>query len=163
VAAAVSAGWTRKVPAPTRASSHFPGWPETFAGDPLVPQDLGPAAQRFAAGFPGRLGFFRAGATEVVLRWVDRPTRRLHPAAHCLRGLGFVATPAAPQLGPRGHAWGHLEATRDGEAFSVRERLWDNRGNSWTDVSAWFWATLSGRTEPPWWSAVVIEPKEKSP
>ena len=46
--------------------------------------------QRFAARFPGAIARFSDGERVIVLRHVERPTRMLHPAADCFRGLGYA-------------------------------------------------------------------------
>jgi hypothetical protein len=39
----------------------------------------------------------------------------------------------------------------------VYERIYDVAGNSWSDVSAWYWAALLGKSAGPWWSVVIAE------
>lgn len=136
--------------------SGFPGWPERFAGRKLEPVALSEREARFFAGFPGRVGRFTDGSRQLVLRWVASPTRRLHPAADCYRGLGYAIRPLPAQKDGDG-LWGRFEARRGGEVLLVRERITDSAGRSWGEVSEWYWATLLKRTEAPWWAATIAE------
>jgi hypothetical protein len=133
----------------------FPGWPTHFEGKPLRELPLGPTERRFAADFPGRIGRFSDGRREIILRWVSSETRRLHPAADCFRGVGYTIAPGPIAIDAGGGRWGVLMATRGQERLEVRERLHDATGNEWTDVSAWYWAATTGRSNGPWWAITV--------
>lgn len=135
----------------------FPGWPATFEGRTLVRVKLPSREARFAAGFPGRIGAFTDGSRLVLVRWVPRPTRLLHPAEDCYRGLGFAITPRPILRDDGGARWETFIAERDGEKLVVRERICDESGGQWTDTSSWYWAALLGRTRGPWWAYTVAE------
>jgi hypothetical protein len=49
-----------------------------------------------------------------------------------------------------------MSATRNGRTMRVRERIYDDAGHNWTDVSAWYWAALFGG-DGPWWAVTVAE------
>ena len=51
-----------------------------------------------------------------------------------------------------------FRAGKDGKSFAVRERIYDDAGGNWTDISTWYWAALLGKTHGPWWSIVEISP-----
>lgn len=136
----------------------FPGWAAAPVGGELSPIALGPRERRFAEQFPGAVAAFSEGETTWVLRWVRQPTRKLHPAADCLRGAGYAVTPTAAWRDGAGVLWGASRAERDGDRFVVRERILDATGRTWTDVSAWYWSALLGRSIGPWWSLTRIEP-----
>ena len=132
----------------------------------LLPVDAGTVPlddrqRRFLAGFPGRAEVFANGNQTWVVRTVTQPTRKLHPAGDCLRALGYGTAPGPLFQEPNGVCWGTWTATRDGQRFGVRERVVDSRGQSWTDVSAWFWHAVLGRTDGPWWAVTVIERRGK--
>ena len=55
----------------------------------MRPLALSAVERRFAERFPGRIARLTDGRQIVVLRDVARPTRLLHPAADCYRGLGY--------------------------------------------------------------------------
>ncbi len=139
------------------AGEGFPGWPESFEGRPLHPVPLTARETRFAASFPGRIAVFTDGERTVLFRWVGRETRKLHPALHCLRGLGHAVQPGPVHRAADGTHWGTTIATRDHRVRRVRERIHDEAGREWTDVSAWWWDAWLGRSRGPWWAATVFE------
>jgi len=141
-------------PAPAAASG-FPGWPADFEGRPLRPLPLSALEARFADNFPGRVGRFSDGEREIILRWVTHETRRLHPAADCFKASGYELTPGPIEIDAHGVRWGRFLARRGGTSISVRERLHDGDGQSFTDVSAWYWAAFRGRSRGPWWAITV--------
>ena len=63
-------------------------WPTQWEGRGLRPLATSAVELRFAARFPGAIARFTDGERVLVLRRVDAPTRMLHPAADCFRGLG---------------------------------------------------------------------------
>ncbi len=135
----------------------FPGWPATFDGRELVPLGSTAREERFAAGFPGKVGAFTDGERTLVLRWVAGETRKLHPALHCLRGLGYAVQPGPIWRDGAGRNWGTTVAQRDGHTRRVRERISDGTGREWTDVSAWWWDAWRGTSAGPWWAVTVFE------
>lgn len=126
----------------------FPGWPREFEGRPLAELPLSDLEERFAGGFPGRLGRFSDGTREILARWVTEKTRLLHPSADCFRGAGYEV--GVPRL--RKDGWSEFTATRQGESFVVRERI-EGPGGPWTDTGAWYWSASPG----PWWAFTVTE------
>jgi hypothetical protein len=144
-------------PAQAGITAGFPGWPTHYEGRRLAQVPLSAREQGFVADFPGKIGRFSDGQREIIIRWVAEPTRHLHPAADCLRGIGYAIKPLPVQSDANGTPMSCLRATRDGEALSVCEVLRDTQGQSWPDVSAWYWSALfSGGG--PWWSYVVASP-----
>ncbi len=135
----------------------FPGWPATFEGRPLTELPLSEREARFTAGFPGRVGRFHDGEREIIVRWVARPTRKLHPASHCFAAHGYVIEPGPGQRDAAGRDWSSLVARKDGEVVHVREGIRDTSGQQWPDVSAWYWAAARSRSRGPWWSFIVAE------
>jgi len=138
----------------------FPGW-----GSAPLPEDLSPVKPsireaRFALDFPGQIGVFTDGTQIYVARWVHTPTRKLHPASDCLRALGYSVKPAPILALNDGSHWGTTTARRSTELLRVRERIVDSTGREWTDVSAWFWAAVLGRSAGPWWAVTILEPTE---
>jgi hypothetical protein len=135
-------------------------WPLTWDGRPLRPLAASAVEQRFAAQFPGAIGRFTDGERVLVLRSVQRPTRLLHPAADCFRGLGYRV--AEPQLerDPQQRLWRCFAADgRDGTALRVCERIESADGSTYTDASAWFWAATLGRSAGPWTAVTVVAPR----
>ena len=148
-------------PVDTVTVSAFPGWPTQFEGQPLTPRPLTEREARFARGFPGRIGRFTDGKREVIVRWVARATRQLHPATDCFRGLGYTIAPLPLHTDAQGHLWSQFTATRGPTAYRIREYIVDGTA-SWPDVSAWYWQAVLNplrgtNTQGPWWSFTVAE------
>jgi hypothetical protein len=157
LAAAFAPFWCGENPVKRAPADAFSGWPNDIFGDDRVqPVSLGEREARFAADFPGRIEVFSTGERTYVLRWIEHPTRRLHPASDCLRALGFAVRPAPLFATPDGHRWSTTLASRDGKSEYVHERIFDQAGREWTDVSAWFWTAALGRTRGPWCAVTVI-------
>jgi len=165
LAACVIAAAAPLVPAPQApaAAAGFPGWPAEFEGRPLRPLPLTALEERFADNFPGRVGRFSDGDREIILRWVAHETRRVHPAADCFKASGYELTPKPIEVDAQGVRWGHFLARRAGTTVSVRERLHDADAQSFTDVSAWYWAAFWGRSRGPWWAVTVARTSGRGP
>lgn len=135
----------------------FPGWPTTLANRALEPLALNQGELRFENEFPGKIGRFSDGTSEIAMRWVTEPTRMLHPASDCLQGLGYVVKPQPLFVDETGQRWGCMLGTRHDQTIRVRERIFDSTGHEWTDVSAWYWAATLGQTTGPWWAITIAE------
>jgi hypothetical protein len=141
-----------------RSADAFPGWAMAPLPAASTNIPLGPREARFAEDFPGRIGAFSDGTRTMVARWVYTPTRKLHPAADCLRALGYEIRPAPIFAAADGSHWAASNAHRGADRLCVRERIVDATGHEWTDVSAWFWAATLGHSAGPWWAITVFEP-----
>jgi hypothetical protein len=142
--------------APVAASSGE--WPAQWQGQSLQPLALSPVEERFARQFPGRIARFAlADQSELVLREVTRPTRMLHPAADCWRGIGWRIEAARLERDGDAALWRCFEAVRDGERVRVCERIVDASGQAFTDTSAWFWAASLGKSQGPWQAVTHVE------
>lgn len=135
----------------------FPGWPASFEGRALCEEPLLPIEQRAVRSFPGRIGKFTDGQRQILLRWVNRPSRSLHSAEVCFRGLGYRVVPGPLTRDNEGTLWSTFKAERGKERLAVRTLIRDERGHTWQDVSGWFWAAALGRSSSPWWSITVID------
>jgi len=161
VAACLLAALVPLLPAqPVSHATSFPGWPARYEGRPLRELPLTALERRFEENFPGRLGRFTDGEREVVIRWVSRETRKLHPAADCFKSSGFRVTPRPLEVDAAGARWGSFVAVRGRQTVRVRERIHDAAGDGWADVSSWYWAAMLGKSSGPWW-AVTIAVAEK--
>jgi exosortase/archaeosortase family protein len=132
-------------------------WPRERDGQPLRPLALSPVEARFAANFPGRIARFDGGSAVWVLRDVTAPTRMLHPATDCYRGLGYRIGHTALEHDARGRRWRCFVAERGGRRVRVCERIEGRDGQSFTDTSAWYWAAALGRTHGPWRALTRVE------
>ena len=125
-------------------------WPATWEGRPLRPLAFSAVEQRFAARFPGRMARLTDGEQVLVLREVRQPTRMLHPAADCYRGLGYRIAQAQLERDAQQRLWRCFVAERDGRRVRVCERIVDAQGRAYTDASSWFWAAQLGQSTGPW-------------
>ena len=113
--------------------------------------------QGFNQGIPGKVGRYSDGSREILIRYIDRPTRKLHPSANCLRAAGYKIEPQPIRRDREGKLWGCVLATHDGKTYKVCERMHDESGNSWYDVSSWFWSVLLKNSKGPWWAMTGAE------
>ena len=152
------AGNGRAAPPPAPVTE-APEWPQQWRGLALQPLARSAVEQRFAERFPGRIARFRvADGDELVLREVQRPTRMLHPAADCWRGIGWQVGTARLVRDEADRAlWRCFEATHDGQRVRVCERIVDAQGQAYTDTSAWFWAASLGRSVGPWQAVTRVQ------
>ena len=141
----------------TAKNDRFPGWPALYEGRALTELPLSQREAAFTTDFPGRVGRFSDGKREIIIRWLDAPTRRLHPAADCLRGSGYRITPLPVRRDESGAAMGCFRATRAADDLMICELIRDGRGGSWPDVSAWYWSAMLSSSPGPWWSFVVAQ------
>ena len=135
---------------PTATAS--PDWPIEFEGRPLEPLPPSATEKAFATSFPGAIGVFRSpGNRQVILRQVDRATRRLHDSATCLKAAGFSLDGRTVEGG-----WVRYRARRGTDTFDVREQI--SAGEQvWTDVSAWFWHASFYPNSGPWMAVTVLD------
>lgn len=133
-------------------------WPQQFAGRELRPLALSPIELRFAAQFPGAIGRFSDGQRVLSLRQVQRPTRLLHPAADCFRGLGYRIQSIALERRERGAGLQRcFVAEAAGERLRVCEYIEDAAGRSFSDHSAWYWSALAGGSQGPWLAVTTAQ------
>ncbi len=143
--------------APNAPSGHE--WPSEWRGQALQPLARSAVEARFADRFPGRIARFRVGdgGEELVLRDVERPTRLLHPAADCWRGIGWQIAGAGLQRDDNALLWRCFEASQGGQHVRVCERIVDANGLAFTDTSAWFWAASLGQSAGPWRAVTRVQ------
>jgi hypothetical protein len=144
-------------PAPRHAAPAAE-WPAEWEGRVLRPLASSAVEQRFAQRFPGAIGRFTDGERVLVLRRVDAPTRMLHPAADCFRGIGRRIEAIRLEQDAEGRLWRRFDAVAaDGERLHVAERIVGSDGTAFVDASAWFWSALAGRSAGPWLAVTVVE------
>jgi hypothetical protein len=135
--------------------ARFDAWPAIFDGRPLARLELTVREERFGRDFPGHIARFTNGSREIVVRWLRKETRKLHPIADCLKGEGYKVKSLPVRIDASGRQWGCVRAARDGKSLEFCEIVYDGSGNSWSDVSSWYWAAVLGRTNGPWWAMSV--------
>ncbi|NLW46234.1 MAG: hypothetical protein GXY86_02685 [Firmicutes bacterium] len=139
------------------SAAPFPGWPSCFEGKPLKQLPLTNKEREFVKGFPGQIGRFTDGTREIIIRWITQETRQLHPTIDCYKGLGYSIHPLPLYSDSRGILWGAYQVSHGKRNYLVKERIFDQADNNWSDVSAWYWSALLNKTEGPWWSMVISE------
>jgi hypothetical protein len=150
VCAALAPGLSPTAPRVRPAQRIAPHWPSHFQGQMLTELPLSAREAVFLAGFPGAVARFTDGEHDIVMRWVTQPTRRLHPAEDCYRGLGYSIGASRIVTDNSGTRWRCFDARRKQDGREVCEQLQDMEGRRWTDVSAWYWAALLERSPGPW-------------
>jgi len=143
---------------PARAAGDvtFSGWPTEFEGRVLTPLPLTELEQRFGNDFPGKIGRFSDGRREIIIRWVTEATRKLHPASDCFQGIGFSVKPLPLRRDDKGSLWSSFAATKGNERLRVDEQIHSDSGETWTDVSAWYWSALNDGAGS-WWAITIAE------
>ncbi len=131
-------------------------WPVTYKGQKLRPLPLTGSELEFARNFPGSIAMFQTDKQTIIIRRVRQVTRQLHPAADCYRASGFKITNLHRETDGAGMAWNALLAKKNTRQLQVRERIYDENGQNYTDVSQWYWAALWGQSKGPWWSITTV-------
>ena len=142
-----------------KTAQSFQQWPTEFEGLPLTPLKMTGKERGFSNGFPGKIARFTDGSREIIIRYIERPSRKVHPSADCFRGSGYTIKPQPISRDQNNQLWGCVLAKREGISYKVCERIYDQTGNSWYDVSSWFWSALLERQQGPWWAITVAEQK----
>ncbi|MES2583134.1 MAG: hypothetical protein V4627_10490 [Pseudomonadota bacterium] len=133
--------------------------PSEWQGAALRPLALSDVELRFAKHFPGSLARMTDDKHTLVLRTVNQPTRMLHPATDCYRGLGYRIH--SEQLEVQANSqdrWRCFVAQRQGRSVRVCERIEDANGQGFTDTSSWYWASIAGQSHGPWRAITVATP-----
>jgi hypothetical protein len=156
VLAAIAPALPRQAPPAEAGARNFPGWPRSYDGAPLTRLPPGPQDAWFTRDFPGRVARFTTPDKQVVIRWVNTPTRRLHPANHCFRGAGYSLAERPMRLTRNGGVMSCFTASKDTDVLEVCERIEAASGRTWSDVSAWYWGALLRPDPGGWWSYVVV-------
>lgn len=131
-------------------------WPTSYEGQKLRPLPLTGSELEFARNFPGSIAVFQTDRQTIIIRRVRQATRQLHPAADCYRASGFKITNLHREIDGAGIAWNVLSAQKNTRQLQVRERIYDETGRNYTDVSQWYWAALWGQSKGPWWSITTV-------
>lgn len=142
---------------PSEASGRFAGWIDTWDGAALRRIDFTWREKAFRDGFPGQVGHFSDGRRELIMRYTERPTRKLLAAEECFRQAGFRITPMDGYTDPKGRSWSLFEAEKFGESLRVSERVTDRRGREWPRVGSWYWTAVFGLSSGPWWTVTIVE------
>ncbi len=137
-------------------------WPTQFDEKILSPLPAAAADRYFQNGFPGHVARFSDGRRQIVLRQVNEATRKLHPARDCFQALGYTIDNAAMERTDQRQARSCFDAAKDGKTLRICEAVTDAEGNSFPEVSAWYWPALTGQSKGPWLAATTVETVNRS-
>jgi len=140
-------------------SNSFPGWPSTYENKLLVKIGLTEKEKLFEEGFPGKIERFTDGSRELIIRWIDYPTRKLHSAARCFEGIGYKIKPLPIHLNKQNVEMSCFNAQKHSQILFVCEYILASSGDSWSDTSSWYWGALTSESSKGWMSYVVAEKK----
>lgn len=112
---------------------------------------------RYSELFPGRIASFKNGDRSLILREVDRPTRMLHSAKDCYQAMGYQVKSMPIVKKMDGTFWSRSSAERGGDSVVIRERIISMDGQSWTDVSSWYWSAVMGKSRGAWYSITEVD------
>jgi hypothetical protein len=150
VCAAMQLGGLRAAPSPALREQAAPEWPAAWEGRPLRPLVLSSVEQRFASRFPGAIARMTDGEQVLVIRHVTEPTRMLHPAADCFRGLGYRVESQQLERDRDQRLRRCFVAHNGTGRLRVCEQITDANGQVFTDTSAWYWSALMQQSAGPW-------------
>lgn len=142
----------------TTSLDAFSGWPPEFSDPKFQAVRLTKHESAFAESLPGRLGKFTDGRRQFLVQWIAEGSRLVHSSTDCLTKAGYTVKPDPIRIDSFGNRWAAYQATRQGQSYHIMERLYDDSGHEWHDVSTWYWAVLRQKTRGPWWMVTVIEP-----
>lgn len=132
-------------------------FPKMINGKPLVEIPMVERQRKFLQNFPGEVKLFKNANKLYIVKLIEKPTRKVHPASDCYRGSGYSIEWKPIQVDKEGLRWSHFVANKGGVRVSVKEHIIDSNKNLWTDPSSWYWSATLGETKPPWWGITVEE------
>ncbi len=141
----------------TKISHTTIDFPTEFEGKPLMELELSDREQFFLNDFPGEIRRFTDGRRELIVRFVTTPTRKLHPSSDCFSAIGYAIKPLPMKIDESQQKWACFNADKGEESLNVCERIYTENGESWTDVSSWYWSAISVGNEKGYWAITVAE------
>ena len=132
-------------------------WPVQYEGSLLQELPLTELEERFQKDFPGGIKRFSDGQREIIMRKVHTATRKLHPASDCFKSSGYKLQPLPLTRNSQGTDMACFEAKRKDQLLKVCEYIEDGDGNSWTDVSSWYWRAFFSSDKTLWTSYVIAQ------
>ena len=133
----------------SKPSQQLGKFPKELFGRPLIKLELSAQDQRFAQNFPGKIGRFTDGEFRYIIRLCNNATRRVHSASECLKAQNNDIK-HLPHVKVRHLIWSEFEAIKNNQTKTIREIILDSQGQSWPDVSSWYWQALFRRAKAPY-------------
>lgn len=134
-------------------------FPTRFENKPLKELSLSERERFFLQDFPGEIRRFTDGRREIIIRFVRKATRKLHPASDCFSAIGYQIEPLPLKIDENQNKWSCFAAARNDEKLNVCERIFTEKGENWTDVSSWYWSAISEENKN-YWAVTVAESNE---
>jgi exosortase/archaeosortase family protein len=131
-------------------------FPTTFEGKPLQALSLTERENFYLNEFPGEIKRFSDGNREIIIRHVTNATRKLHLSTDCFSAIGYAIKPLPIKIDESRQKWACFNANKNEESLNVCERIFTENGESWTDVSAWYWSAISSENKD-YWAVTVAE------
>lgn len=134
----------------------FKGWNKTFEGQKLVELPLTDNEKVFSKDFPGKISKFKTNNENIIMRYIEKPTRMLHSSSDCFKGIGYSIDFKPIEIDKTGIRWSSFIASKNGINLKVKERIF-NKSNNWTDVSSWYWENILKLGNKPFTAITIIE------
>lgn len=129
----------------------------SYQGSPVTRIPLSPSEENFYRSFPGSIAVYEGTEFKLIVRHVNRATRKLHPASHCMRSEGFWIGEKTVVTDGNDDRWLSYKIARNGETFWVRERITCTaKDQNWSEISAWYWHAFFHPGDGPWQAVTVI-------
>ena len=135
---------------------HIP-WPKTILDEEIIQTPLSEQDKIFLAYFPGKVARFKSTNKEYILRYVTRPSRKLHSSALCLSSNAAEISYLPLWKDSKGRLWSQFNAKWRGKKLLIKEIIIDKTQHSFTDASSWYWQAIFNKSEGPWLSITQID------
>jgi len=130
-------------------------WPQLSVNGKWDNIPLSPIESQFSLEMPGGLAKFSDGESVYILRYMTQVTRKLHPIADCFKSSGYQIKYEPNVIFKDNRYYSYFTASRNEETLRVMESIWDANGNSWSDVSTWYWCNFF-EENGPWFSCAIV-------
>ena len=131
-------------------------WPETILDSKITEVPLSHQDKIFLADFPGKVARFQSMNNEYILRYITRPSKKLHSSAVCLSSNAAEISYLPLWKDPQGRLWSQFDAKWRGRKLLVKEIILDKNDQSFSDASSWYWKAILNKSEGPWLSITQI-------
>ena len=132
-------------------------FPVTFEGKSLQEFEVTTREEFFLNDFPGEIKRFTDGKREIIVRYVTTATRKLHLSSDCFSAIGYSIKRLPIKIDESKQKWACFTANKVEESLNVCERIYTENGESWTDVSSWYWSAISSGNDNGYWAVTVAE------
>ena len=131
-------------------------WPEEILGEKIIETPLSDQDKIFLTDFPGKVARFRSTNKEYSLRYITRPSRKLHSSAVCLSSNAAEISYLPLWEDRQGRRWSQFKAKWKRKNLLVKEIIIDKNHKSSSDASSWYWQAILNKSDGPWLSITQI-------